>query len=43
MTNTIPIDDWLDVIDGEYLSTFIEDGGAAVKFAIADEKTFPRS
>lgn len=41
MTNTIPIDDWLDVIDGEYLSTFIEDGGAAVKFAIADADRRP--
>ena len=38
MTNTIAIDEWLDVVDREYLSTFIKDGGAAVKFAVAGEE-----
>ena len=38
MTNTIAIDEWLGVVDREYLSTFIKDGGAAVKFAVADEE-----
>ena len=37
MTNAIPLDDWLNVIDEEYLSTFIKAGGSAVKFAVADE------
>ena len=34
MSNTIPIQEWLGVIDDEYLSTFIRDGGASVKFAV---------
>ncbi len=34
MTNTIPIDKWLDFVEDDYLATFIKDGGAAVKFAI---------
>ena len=38
MTNTIAVDEWLDVVDREYLSTFIRDGGAAVKFAVAGEE-----
>ncbi len=37
MTNTILIDEWLDVTDREYLATFIREGGSAVKFAIADD------
>ncbi len=32
--NTISIDEWLGFIEDEYLSTFIEDGGASVKFAV---------
>ena len=35
--NTISIDEWLDVIEEEYLSTFIKDGGSAVKFAVSTE------
>ena len=35
MTNAIPVTDWLSHIDREYLSTFIKDGGAAVKFAVS--------
>lgn len=37
MANTITIDAWLDVIDREYLSSLISDGGATVKFAIAGD------
>ena len=37
MASTIAIDQWLDVIEHEYLLSLIADGGAAVKFAIADE------
>ncbi len=39
MTNTISIDEWLDVTAREYLSTFIRQGGSTVKFAIAGEET----
>lgn len=41
MTNTISIDEWLSIIDREYLSTFIKDGGAAVKFAVSAEGRTP--
>ncbi len=41
MTNAIPVADWLDHMDREYLSTFIKDGGAAVKFAITAEDRRP--
>ena len=37
MSNRIVLDDWLEVIDREYLSDFIGAGGAAVKFAVAHE------
>ena len=35
MTNTIPLQDWLEIMDSEYLSSFLPDGGASVKFAVA--------
>ena len=35
MANTITLHDWLEVMESEYLSTFIPDGGASVKFAVA--------
>ena len=38
MTNAIPVAEWLNHIDREYLSTFIKDGGAAVKFAVTAEE-----
>ncbi len=38
MTNAIPVADWLNHLDREYLSTFIKEGGAAVKFAVTAEK-----
>ncbi len=41
MTHTIGIEDWLDIVDREYLSTFIKDGAAAVKFAITSEAKRP--
>ena len=37
MPNPIPLNDWLDAMDAEYLSTFIPDGGASVKFVVAPE------
>lgn len=36
--NAVPIDEWLSVISDEYLSTFVKDGGAAVKFAVVAEE-----
>ena len=41
MSNTIPIQEWLRFIDSEYLSTFIKDGGASVKFAVTPEQKKP--
>jgi len=38
MSNTIPIQEWLEFIDSEYLSTFIKDGGASVKFAVTPDE-----
>lgn len=35
MTDALPIARWLDIVEREYLSTFIGDGGAAIKFAVA--------
>ena len=37
MADTIPIREWLRVIDSEYLSTFIKEGGSSIKFAVATE------
>lgn len=37
MPNPIPLNDWLDAMDAEYLSTFIREGGASVKFVVAPE------
>jgi hypothetical protein len=41
MVNTIPLHDWLNRIDSEYLSTFIKDGGASVKFAVTPKELKP--
>lgn len=38
MSNSIPIQEWLGFIDSEYLSTFVKDGGASVKFAVTPEE-----
>ena len=36
MTNTIDLNEWLEVIDNEYLSTFVRNGGSAIKFAVGE-------
>ncbi len=41
MANEIPLHDWLKVLDGEYLSTFIAEGGASIKFAVTPESRKP--
>ncbi len=38
MPNTIALGDWLQVIDKEYLSSFVRDGGASVKFAVTPDE-----
>ncbi len=38
MSNSISIQEWLGFIDSEYLSTFVKDGGASVKFAVTPEE-----
>ena len=37
MQNTISVNDWLQTIESEYLTTFIKDGGSSVKFAVAPD------
>lgn len=37
MPETISLDDWLPVIDREYLSTFVREGGASIKFAVTPQ------
>ena len=34
MTNTLPIQEWLTVIEDEYLDGFVKDGGSAIKFVV---------
>lgn len=41
MANTIRLHDWLRHIDSEYLSTFIRDGGASIKFAVTKDDLKP--
>lgn len=41
MTQAIPVTDWVRHIDSEYLSTFIRDGGGAVKFAVTAGERMP--
>ena len=41
MSLKLAVKDWLDVLDSEYLQTFIAEGGAAVKVAVGD--AFDRS
>ncbi len=38
MPNAIPVSDWLEFMDREYLSTFIQEGGATIKFAVPVEE-----
>ena len=37
MANTVSLRDWLGRIDEEYLSSFIRDGGASVKFVVTPD------
>ena len=41
MANTIRLDEWLRFIDDEYLSTFIKEGGASIKFAVTEDGLKP--
>lgn len=41
MSNTIALREWLQVIDDEYLRTFIKEGGASVKFAVVPDERKP--
>ncbi len=41
MANEIPLHDWLKVLDDEYLSAFIPEGGASIKFAVTPESRKP--
>ena len=41
--NTISLPKWLQVIDQEYLSGFIRDGGASVKIAVTDDELRSRT
>jgi len=34
VTNTIPLSVWLEVVESEYLDSFIRDGGASIKFVV---------
>lgn len=36
MPHSIALEDWLDVLDREYLETFVAEGGGAVKVAVGD-------
>ena len=38
MANTITLRDWLEVMETEYLSSFVPSGGASVKFAVASDE-----
>ena len=38
MTNTIRPAEWIELLDREYLSDYIKDGGSAVKFAVVAEE-----
>ena len=41
MSNNITLQDWLRNIDDEYLSSFIRQGGASIKFAVTPEELKP--
>lgn len=38
MSNTVPLQDWLQILDKEYLSTFIKDGGSTIKFVVTSDE-----
>src|SRR5215831_37499 len=39
----LPLDEWLHVLDADYIDRYIRDGGAAVKVAVGDEHTRRRA
>ncbi len=39
MQSTISLSDWFQVIDTEYLSTYVREGGSSVKFAVVSEES----
>lgn len=41
MSNTITLQDWLQNIDDEYLSAFIREGGASIKFIVTPDELKP--
>ena len=41
MANLIPLRDWLQHMDDEYLSAFIRDGGSSIKFAVTADELKP--
>lgn len=41
MATTMPLHEWLRFIDSEYLSSFIRDGGASIKFAVTRDGLKP--
>ena len=41
MANTMPLHEWLRFIGSEYLSSFIKDGGASIKFAALRDSLKP--
>ena len=42
MAHTIPLHDWLRHLDAEYVSTFIKEGGASIKFAVMEDGRKPQ-
>ncbi len=41
MSNTIPSQEWVGFINDEYLSTFIKNGGASIKFTVTPDMRKP--
>ena len=37
MTNTLPLQHWLDVVRNEYLEGFVKKGGSSIKFAVPSD------
>ncbi len=42
MERSLLVSEWVDHLNKEYLSTFIKNGGATIKFVVADEAVKPR-
>ena len=42
MSNTVRLDEWLDVLTKEYLGGYILDGGASIKFAVVSDDVRPK-